>query len=108
MLPSGLTAAHANPSSTGETAGPYLTTGPNSCVAWTAARRAGEAEALSYEQWILGFLSGVGFAGNPSGFNPLNGVAALAVLAWVDDYCQAHPLDELATAGAEFAFTHPH
>ena len=29
MLPSGLTAAHANPSSTGETAGPYLTTGPS-------------------------------------------------------------------------------
>jgi hypothetical protein len=52
-----------------------------SCGSWTALRRQGQASLP--EQWILGFLSGVGYEGVAGGENPLNGVDADAVWAWV-------------------------
>ncbi len=60
------------------------------------------------EQWILGFLSGVGYAGNESGLDPLIGVDDEGVWAWVDNYCQAHPLDLLIQAAVAFRMAHPH
>jgi hypothetical protein len=79
--------------------------GTNSCGTWTAYRR--ERQASLFEQWILGFLSGVGYQGTGVGVDPLNGVDAGAVWAWMDNYCQAHPLDDVAEAGAAFVTTHP-
>jgi hypothetical protein len=78
--------------------------GTISCGTWTAWRREGRASLP--EQWILGFLSGVGYEGG-GGDNPLNGVDADAVWAWMDNYCRANPLDRVAKAGAAFAATHP-
>jgi len=80
--------------------------GNSSCGTWTAARR--ERQAFGFEQWILGFLSGVGFQGGERGIDPLNGVDAQAVWGWTDNYCQAHPLETIALAGAAFAHAHPH
>jgi hypothetical protein len=39
---------------------------------------------------------------------PAQGVDGEGVLAWTDDYCSAHPLDEIANAAAEFYYAHPH
>ena len=39
--------------------------------------------------------------------NPLNGVDAQAVWAWVDNYCKANPLNLIENAGAAFVATHP-
>jgi hypothetical protein len=84
-----------------------LGTGTASCGSWTALRREGQASLP--EQWILGFLSGVGYARVVEyGQDPLNGIDANAVWAWVDNYCQANPLDHLAGAGTAFVATHPH
>jgi hypothetical protein len=81
-------------------------TGTISCGAWTAARR--EKQAWLAEQWVLGFLSGVGYAsGTLTGQNPLNGVDADGVWAWIDNYCKANPLDGVADAGAAFVARHP-
>jgi hypothetical protein len=82
-----------------------LGTGTISCGSWTALRR--ERQASLPEQWILGFLSGVGYEGLDRGDNPLNGVDADAVWAWMDNYCQANPLDGVAKAGSAFDTTHP-
>jgi hypothetical protein len=82
-----------------------LGSGTVSCGTWTALRRQGQARLP--EQWILGFLSGVGYEGAAGGDNPLNGVDADAVGAWMDNYCQANPLDTLAKAGTAFDAVHP-
>jgi hypothetical protein len=81
-------------------------TGSYSCGSWTAWRREGRAQLL--EQWILGFLTGVGFARvNLDGIDPLNGVDAQAIWAWMDNYCQANPLHDVWKAGADFVTAHP-
>jgi len=76
--------------------------GTISCGTWTAWRRSGQAAHA--EQWILGFLSGIGYEGVG---DPLNGVDANAVWAWMDNYCQANPLDAIVKAGAAFNAAHP-
>ena len=80
--------------------------GTLTCGRWTFVRR--ERTAVGYEQWILGFLSGISYAGKGTGDNPLNGVDGETVWAWMDTYCQAHPLDLLATASAAFVRARPH
>jgi hypothetical protein len=85
--------------------------GTASCGAWTAARR--DRQALGYEQWLLGFLSGFAdLAASdcpcPAKMDPLRGVDAQGVWAWIDNFCRAHPLDEGLEAGEAFAAAHPH
>jgi len=78
--------------------------GTLSCGSWTALRRQGQAWLA--EQWILGFLSGVGYKG-AGVHDPLNGLDAKAVWAWMDNYCQANPLEQIAEVAAAFAEIHP-
>ena len=83
--------------------------GTNSCGSWTAARRTPtQIQAVLDETWVQGFLSGVGSIGISQGFNPLNGTDPDGVWAWIDSYCGAHPLDDIAVAAAAFASAHPH
>jgi hypothetical protein len=81
--------------------------GAESCGSWTVYRR--DRRASGEEQWILGFLSGIGAAPPSAGpvVNPLNGVDAQAVLIWMDNYCRDHPLDLIMTAGEAFVVMHP-
>ena len=81
--------------------------GTDSCGSWTALRRQSEFAAVQPAEWILGFLSGVGFRGVPGRDDPLNNVDARAVWAWVDNYCLAHPLENIEQAGAAFFDAHP-
>jgi hypothetical protein len=55
---------------------------------------------------VLGFLSGVGYRGE--GFDPLHGLDARAVAAWLDNYCRAHLFQDLAEAAAAFVRERPH
>jgi hypothetical protein len=80
--------------------------GTLSCGTWTAYRR--NQSALGIQQWVLGFLSGVGFASAQFGRDPLNEVDAQGVWAWVDNYCQSYPLNRIVDAAMTFARTHPH
>jgi hypothetical protein len=98
-------------SSSGEAADNYTAAGLGavSCGAWTAARR--DRQAGDVEQWILGFLTGMAdlAASVPvqSKMDPLSGVDAEAVWAWVDNFCRAHPLEKVVRAGEAFATAHP-
>lgn len=80
--------------------------GIGSCGAWTSARH--ERAAADLEQWILGFLSGVGFDA-VDGTDPLRLLGTDVVFAWIDNYCSAHPLDPIVNAAAAFVSrgTHP-
>jgi hypothetical protein len=73
------------------------------CGAWTEARQQNKAEVP--EHWLLGYLSGIA-SESVSGTDPLNGMDAEAVFAWVDNYCRAHPLDTIERAGGSFARQH--
>jgi hypothetical protein len=59
---------------------------------------------LGGEAWVLGFSSGVGSVGFE---NPLRGVDAQGVGGWIDNYCQAHPLDVIAKAASAFVSAYP-
>jgi hypothetical protein len=85
--------------------GQYVLIGSESisCGAWLAARRQGQG--CFAKQWVLGFLSGVG-AFNEE-MDPLDGVDADEVWAWMDNYCHANPLDRISTAAMAFVRAHP-
>jgi hypothetical protein len=78
--------------------------GGSSCGSWSAWRRdrlAGDAQ-----QWVVGFLSGIGFVGD-DGDNPLRSVDAQGVWAWVDNHCRANPIDKISAAAKAFYRAHP-
>jgi hypothetical protein len=80
--------------------------GTLSCGSWTAARAQPKStQAYMDTQWVLGFLSDVGYMG--PGLDPLNGTDAEGVFAWLDNYCHAHPLDLIHVAADAFVSAHP-
>jgi hypothetical protein len=78
--------------------------GAESCGAWTSARHTRSFQVM---QWALGFLSGVGFVGRDSA-DPLRGMDAEGVWAWIDNYCQANPIKDVVDAAEAFYDAHPH
>jgi hypothetical protein len=82
--------------------------GTSTCGSWSANRRSKSQLWYSQGNWVLGFLSGVGFIGIQNGYNPLHGLDAGAVSSWLDNYCQAHPLEPLAAAAEALVAEHPH
>jgi hypothetical protein len=79
--------------------------GNKSCGSWIEARRSSNATANSFEGWVAGFLSGSNsvIASNPAlGIDILEKVSAQSdaqgLWAWIDNYCQTHPLNSVATA----------
>jgi hypothetical protein len=74
--------------------------GERSCRVWVAERSDWPNFVLNVS-WVEGFVSGVGSTGvkmNRSDANP-------HMVAWIDQYCAAHPLDDLATASAALVQT---
>jgi hypothetical protein len=83
--------------------------GLDSCDSWTEARLTSQGtQAFGDGQWVLAFLSGVGFMGGDTGNNPLNGVDADGVWAWIDNYCRDHPRVKIGDAAGAFVHAHPH
>ncbi len=84
---------------------PFLVVGAGlaPCEAWVEARR--DRTAVAFEQWVLGFVSGVS-AASP-GIAPLFRTDGQTVAGWVDNYCLEHPRETIATAGAAFVSAHP-
>jgi hypothetical protein len=82
-------------------------TGNDSCGTWTADRRVGGRAAGQDQQWILGFLSGISYEGSED-VDTLKGMDAEGVFAWMDNYCQAHPIEDIIDAGEAFKRMHPH
>ena len=80
--------------------------GTNSCESWTESRRDnskyGFILATGYQNWVLGFLSGANDALTIKHHTDILKHTDLdAVWAWVDNYCQSHPLDQIST-GVEY------
>lgn len=99
--------AHANADNPGPGQSSIIGLGVGSCGTWTTNRRTQGFVALAEQQWVVGFLSGVGFLGYFNNIDPLRGVDADGVWAWIDNYCMAKPLDNIADASGAFARAHP-
>ncbi len=73
----------------------------NSCGSWVSHRRAPRPMLAQYEQWVLGFVSGIAVTQMSTDF--LKGLDPAAVYGWLDNYCRAHPLEPLPNALQDLA-----
>jgi len=62
-----------------------------SCGTWTTERDKDSSEGWQLESWILGWISGAGWAGDTE----LKNTDSQALIQWINNYCQENPLDEL-------------
>jgi hypothetical protein len=76
-----------------------------SCGTWLEDRDANRAGVD--ESWILGFLSGIGYALGERGIDPLHDTDHNGVTAWIDNYCRGHPIDLISAAAAALVTAHP-
>jgi hypothetical protein len=73
--------------------------GSESCGSWTQNRESNQA--LQDEGWVLGFITGLGFAS--AGTVPaIVTTDGNGVFGWLDNYCKANPTTDLVTASAAF------
>lgn len=79
--------------------------GVSSCGAWTADRRNRGASEIADTEWVLGFLSGIGYAGE--NMNPLEKMDSDGVGAWIDNYCSSRPINTIVQAAKAFQKEHP-
>lgn len=78
--------------------------GTSLCEEWTTARA--DHSAQGYEQWVLGFLSGISYMGLGE-LNPARAADADGIWSWTDTYCQVHPDQDIAKAATAFVAAHP-
>ena len=70
-----------------------------SCGDWTTERKKGESwEVVARMSWVLGYVTAVNRFG-PWSSNVAAGTDANGLLAWIDNYCTQHPLEDIETAG---------
>lgn len=68
--------------------------GLDSCGKWTQEHRAESDWANAQSSWLTGWVSGIGYATN----GRLRHVDGAGIVAFVDSYCAAHPLERVADA----------
>jgi hypothetical protein len=75
--------------------------GTMSCGRWLEDRQSHGSESKVSEGWVWGFISGMNAAAEEFGLNISfagSGTDSAAQLAWLDNYCHAHPFDTLTEA----------
>jgi hypothetical protein len=84
----------------------WVGAGGMSCGTWATDRADSRSGRWLQEiQWVLGFLSAIGYVGD--GNDPLNGLDLNEVAGWLDNYCRANPLKGLTEAAEALALEHP-
>jgi hypothetical protein len=75
--------------------------GNESCSTWDVDRQRNFDK--TDEQYVLGFISGLGdFQGSNSNVTLIVHADANEVFAWIDNFCQSHPAYSLAYAADRF------
>lgn len=72
--------------------------GYDSCGDWTSHRKNRDNQIL--EGWVLGYVTAANVYGDNDGLLG-TGSGSTGMLAWVDQYCAANPLDTVLTASAK-------
>lgn len=89
-----LAATFAPPLTQTSLASTVVGSGTESCGAWLYNREQGGS---ADQQWVLGYMSGVGAADQNLG-DPLSLTDAQGVWHWLDGYCRSHPTLQLYDA----------
>ena len=76
-----------------------LGNGMASCGKWTSAKQTDRAEYFEYSQWLMGFLTGYNYLVAENG-DVSKGIDNAGLRAWVDNYCQKYPLNNLMDAAS--------
>ncbi len=71
--------------------------GTNSCGRWLEERKKDSLESATLTVWVVGFLTAYNVYVAPSG-DVLEGTDVDGAVAWIDNYCTAHPLETVASA----------
>jgi hypothetical protein len=76
--------------------------GAESCGTWTKERAKGGLNSAQAGQWMLGYITAFNALGpRPSNFDHqeafdiAEGINGDGIKAWIDNWCQAHPLDDI-------------
>jgi hypothetical protein len=85
------------------------------CSAWTEARKTYNVDQIPMEHWVAGYLSEANFVGPdlqaPDIPDLLKGEDWTALTTWIDNYCAAHPVNQLYAAAnalvVELTSRHP-
>jgi hypothetical protein len=78
---------------------PFMVIGAGglSCGTWTAGVKT-HNRRVEYEAWLLGYFSAVNrYAPGVNG-DITRSTDGRGLVAWVDEYCLSHPLDQIETA----------
>jgi len=80
--------------------------GARSCGAWIEARTQGGISAFAAQDWVIGYLSGVAMASNFDfwGKQNVNSLDNQSAFLWMDNYCRANPLKNIADGADELYF----
>jgi hypothetical protein len=79
---------------------PYtiLGQGTKTCGRWTADNKEASFGKNSNRAWVLGFLTAYNLISGRKGNNVTASVDADGMMAWVDNYCAANPLESVSAA----------
>ena len=81
---------------------PYLLgSGNRPCGDWTTERRGKTDRSYEFAQWVLGYVTAVNIYVLQHDDDVTKGTDNEDLLAWVDNYCGAHPLDKIEDAAEE-------
>lgn len=75
--------------------------GMKSCGAWQQERKSGSGDWYQMGQWVLGYVTAYGYYGTYD----LRDVDAQAMFAWIDNYCQQNPLEDIEAAAQKLIDT---
>ena len=71
--------------------------GVRSCGQWIA-RKSTDVDKAATEAWLLGYLSGLATG---SRVDILHDTDYASLMAWMDNYCNAHPLERVSSGAAQ-------
>jgi hypothetical protein len=74
--------------------------GNDSCGQWTQTRREVGYRWQAYMSWVQGFLTAYNVFTEGT-HDVTRGVDSDGLAGWIDNYCQQHPLDNLAAAAQQ-------
>lgn len=75
--------------------------GMKSCGAWLQERKPGSSDWFQIGQWVLGYVTAYGYYGT----HDLRDVDSRAMSAWIDNYRQQNPLEDIETAAQKLIDT---
>jgi hypothetical protein len=95
---------------TGASAQQYMVLGEGratSCGTWQQERRTRSIALLGSQAWVLGYVTRANYDGASTGANAnlTAGTDYEGLYAWIDNYCRANPLKNIANAAENLVAT---